>query len=966
MKKIILPPSSIVLLVFVVFQFSNGQGLLLKNYTTQDGLPDSRVAPILQDRDGYMWFGTQAGITRYDGQKFVNFSQAKEIPGIFARCICQDSSGAIWFGYSGFYRGGLMRIWNGGIVTFSGLNSPFANNVNSVVEDRHRDVWVSGAGGLNRIHFTNAERTSWSIDSFPNYPSGALYIDSKGILWIGSDRVYSYYNGELHDELRERGYSGDFGVRSYAIYESPEGELWAGGFNGALCLKDGGVKFYSTAEGLPERGVWAFQEDRQGNFWVGTMNGLYRRVSENGEYRFRRDESFGDAVVYDISLDREGNVWFASAPGVRKLIAGDFILDFPGKEMLSKPGIGPIEQDEMGTIYFGSRNTGLYRLQESQLVREPVTTLTITSMLAETPRKIWLGTWRGGVVLKNHDQEFVFGVQAGLPSSAVHALAKERDGSILIGTAAGICRLDPEGRVHKLAHPAIDTLTIFDIKEFSSCPSCPEDIWLATQRGVRLVRLSGDSLIPISLRWTGTEGRDAIVYEILADREHRLWLATDGSGLIEYDGKALRQYTTNDGLVGDRVFALAQDSLGQIWVGTSSGLSQFDGTSFRNFMAGDGFNEIGIHGLMVDRAGDLWVSSFPGVTKLRPQRLYHSGHHPPIYITGIQADTTLLKPAEPFELAPGVAAILFRYAGLSFTDETNIRYKYKLEGYDRSWSPPVKGREVRYTHLPAGSYTFNVLARNSEGVWSTHPALASFSVLPPVWQRWWFVAACAGLTAAGVYAAYRYRLNKLLEIERTRSRIAMDLHDDIGSSLTRISVMTEVAKRKATKADVEQTEYLNKIGETARALIDSLGDIVWSVDPKNDDLQNVIRRIVQFGQETCEGSQMTFETEILGSFDETRLPLQKRRDIYLVFKEAIHNIVQHSEAGSVRFSVHSTRNGALLEIIDDGIGFSMIQGEGDGDGLRTMRIRGERAGGHFNVSSTPNQGSRISLEVKTG
>jgi len=304
--------------------------------------------------------------------------------------------------------------------------------------------------------------------------------------------------------------------------------------------------------------------------------------------------------------------------------------------------------------------------------------------------------------------------------------------------------------------------------------------------------------------------------------------------------------------------------------------------------------------------------------------------------------------------------------GIDFNRVYSDLIKASLEGADRDWSALTDERTVNYASLRPGNYHFLVRAVTAGGVTSVSPATVAFTILPPIWQRWWVITLLALTVGLAVYSLFRYRVARLLELERVRTRIATDLHDDIGSSLTRISVMTEVAKRKATKADVEQTEYLNKIGETARALIDSLGDIVWSVDPKNDDLQNVIRRIVQFGQETCEGSQMTFETEILGSFDETRLPLQKRRDIYLVFKEAIHNIVQHSEAGSVRFSVHSTRNGALLEIIDDGIGFSMIQGEGDGDGLRTMRIRGERAGGHFKVSSTPNQGSRISLEVKTG
>lgn len=424
------------------------------------------------------------------------------------------------------------------------------------------------------------------------------------------------------------------------------------------------------------------------------------------------------------------------------------------------------------------------------------------------------------------------------------------------------------------------------------------------------------------------------------------------------------QYTIDDGLAGNRIYALAQDSLGLIWVGTSSGLSQFDGRGFKNFKHDQGYSEIGIHGLLVDRDGYLWVSNFPGVSKIRPQRFCKNDLPPPIYILEIEADTIKFSPGRTIKLQHDVAAIAFHYAGLSFTDEHNIRYKYILEGYDQDWSAPTAERQVRYTHLPSGDYTFKVLARNSNGIWSEQPATASFVVLPPLWEQWWFIVSCAILLSAGFYSGYRYRLKKLLEIERTRSRIAMDLHDDIGSSLTRISVMTEVAKRK-TPDDIERAEYLTTIGDTARELIDSLGDIVWSVDPKHDDLQNVIRRIVQFGQETCEGSGITFETEIQGNFDEVKLTLERRRDLYLVFKEAINNIVRHSKATVVRFSVRQTHVGAFLQIEDDGVGISQ-DSEHYGKGLESMQERGERIGERFSITSKPNKGTCISLEIKTG
>jgi signal transduction histidine kinase len=205
----------------------------------------------------------------------------------------------------------------------------------------------------------------------------------------------------------------------------------------------------------------------------------------------------------------------------------------------------------------------------------------------------------------------------------------------------------------------------------------------------------------------------------------------------------------------------------------------------------------------------------------------------------------------------------------------------------------------------------------------------------------------------------------MLQLERTRNRIAMDLHDDIGSTLTRMSVMTEVAQRRLMDDRNATQEFLAKIGDTSRDLIESLGDIVWTVDPHHDDLQNVIRRIVQFGQEVCEGRNIAFETELAGTFDAVKLAPEQRRDIYLVFKEGINNLVKHSGATRARFGVRPVNKGILMELQDNGRGIAQGS-QGTGHGLVSLQERGNRVGSRFVLEGSNGSGTRLCLEIKTG
>jgi ligand-binding sensor domain-containing protein len=939
------------------------QTLLLKNYSTADGLPDSRVAPLFQDRDGYLWFGTQAGLTRYDGRQFETFGPAHEIPGIFGRSILQDRQGVIWFAYSGFQTGGITRYWKGRSDTVS---LPAGGQPNQLAEDPSGNIWVAASNGLYEFLFTDSVRRQRRVHTLIDTTVSAAYVTRTGDFYVAGLRgLYLIRGGTVEPVVRIPVDAQKYWhVRPYSFYEKSPGDLWFGGFWGAYRLHAGVLEKFGAADGLPDRGVWCFGEDEAGDFFAGTMHGLYRIEMVGGRYRFTQEPSFGDAVVYDMLRDREGNLWFASAPGIRRLLRVGTLTHFRGEDRLNASGIGPIVDGPQGSVLFGSRSLGVFTYREGRVYAPfepfPPNALTVTAIAAKQPDRQWFGLWRGGAVLLRGGVHTHYSTSSGLPSDGVHCIVKTRGGPVLIGTAAGVGIVAGGGGVRSVADPRLDGRTVFDIREGTG-----DTLWFGTDDGVRRALMRGDSLRVLPPAPGEKQMAGVIVYAILPGRSGRTYFGTDGKGVILLDHGRWAQITTEDGLVSDRVFALAQDSLGNLWVGTASGLSCCSGRCVRNLTFDQGFGEIGMHGLLTDRDGNVWVSAVPNVREIRPVPIRVSALPPPVYLTEITVDGRAADPRTALELQPDPAVITFRYAALSFTDERNVRYRYALAGFDPGWSVPVTTREVRYTHLPSGSYRFRLLARSADGVWTEHPVEFAFTILPPMWARWWFLTLATAMIGLSLYAGYRYRLNKILQLQQTRNRIAMDLHDDVGSSLTRISVLTEVARRRAGDRDGATAASLAHIGDIARSVIDSLGDIVWTVDPKHDDLQNVIRRIVQFGEEVCEAKGIAFETELHGLFDTVRLSPEQRRDVYLVFKEGINNVVKHSGATMARFQVRPARGVAILELLDNGSGIPG-DAEGGGHGLKSLRERGKRAGIRFVVESREGEGTRISLVCKTG
>jgi signal transduction histidine kinase len=301
------------------------------------------------------------------------------------------------------------------------------------------------------------------------------------------------------------------------------------------------------------------------------------------------------------------------------------------------------------------------------------------------------------------------------------------------------------------------------------------------------------------------------------------------------------------------------------------------------------------------------------------------------------------------------------FLGISLAPGVSLRYQYKLEGADHDWSAPTDQRTVNYANLSPGEYRFLVRAISAGGLMSQSPAVVSFRILPPIWRRWWFIALAACCIAASIYAVDRYRIARLIEMERMRTRIATDLHDDIGSSLSQVSVLSEVIRRQVGNNPVV-AEPLSMIATLSRDLIDAMNDIVWAINPRRDRLADLSHRMRRFASDVFTARDIAFSFNAPGGQHDIRLDTDVRREVFLVFKEAINNIARHAACTEAAVDFRMDGHWLELHVIDNGKGFDPEQ-PGDGNGLASMRQRAGKIGGALTIISATDKGAAVKLKA---
>jgi signal transduction histidine kinase/streptogramin lyase len=477
------------------------------------------------------------------------------------------------------------------------------------------------------------------------------------------------------------------------------------------------------------------------------------------------------------------------------------------------------------------------------------------------------------------------------------------------------------------------------------------------------------------------------ISDIIVDRKGRVWAATPTKGLLKIENlisgnPTTKVYTTDDGLSSLSGQFLTEDNDGKIYYLNARTLDVLEPETgkVRHYTIADGLSGTGNGVALRDRSGTLWFGAHRGLSRFTPQREKAQAPPPSVFISDLRAGgknipVNAVGETEITDLTLDADArqMQIEFFGLSLATGESLRYQYKLEGADADWSVPSSGRAANYPSIPPGSYRFLVRAVNSDGAASATPAAISFTVLRPVWQRWWFLLLAALTAGATVYALYRYRVNQIIKLERVRTRIATDLHDDIGSSLSKIAILSEVARRKngnGTSVSDDTNEPLQVIADTSREMVDSMSDIVWAINPERDNLSDLIQRMRRFAEDILDAQDINYQFIAPEHLRELALGADVRRDVYLIFKECVNNLAKYAEADEAIIEVKLENHNLLIEIADDGRGFDVghkLNGGAasifGGNGLKNMQRRAENFGGAVNIESKIGAGTRIVLRI---
>jgi ligand-binding sensor domain-containing protein/two-component sensor histidine kinase len=874
-----------------------------------------------------------------------------------------DGAGGVWCGTI-TARDGLYHLGsNDGAFRHVDLPMTIAS-VTALRRDRQGTLWVGSPDGLYRLDGGGGGTRVFNVaDGLPNGFIMALLEDRGGHLWIGTRKGLARLNSVSRPRSGQGPDLSTFGVRDglpsgriESLIETADGVLWAGTAEGLAervsrrALNGREFQSYRLAQGLSAHSVGALAEDRDGNLWIGTFGSGAMKVARNGFTTYGEDD--GASYIGALFESRDGAMCIVSRPenalSIARFENGRFVHFRPAWP----PGLtyfgwgrGQVAvQDQTGDWWIATGH-GAYRFARTSRVEE-------------------LAGLRPAAIYTARD---------GLPGDNIYRVFPDSSGHVWIGT---IGPLEEDGLVQW--DRATGKLRAFGKAEGLTKPAptaFAEDraggIWIGFYHGGLARYRNGRFDL-----FGEAEGIDSPVNTLFLDSAGRLWIGC-ALGLLRVDEPAqsrprFQRYGHADGLASEYIGALTEDRLGRVYAATGRGIDRFAPQStglgpIRHYTTSDGVVPGEIDLAHCDRDGNLWFGSPLGLSRLVPTP-DRAGASPPVLITGVSTGG-LPRPISDLgesaveNLRVGRMPMRIDFVGLGFSPGETLRYQYRLEGDEAGWSPPTDHRSVIYASLSPGSYRFLVRVVTSDDSTSLQPASIAFSVLPPLWRTWWFLAASGFALGLAMYGLHRYRLKQLLAVAEVRARIATDLHDDIGASLSQIAILSELAQREGSVAEARRKTPLAEIAGISRQLVDSMSDIVWAIAPEHDRLTNLVYRMRRFAADLLGAHGIVLQFRSTVADRDLKIGADVRRQLYLIFKEAIHNIVRHSGAARVEVDLNRQGSYLYLSLADDGRGFDPTV-EYEGRGLRSMQSRAGALGGKVRWESSPGAGSRVWITVR--
>ena len=1023
---------------FVYPQNYDYKNLTFEHLSIEHGLSQITVHSILEDNNGFLWFGTEDGLNRYDGYEFVVYrndpTDSNSISDNFIWSLFQDSDNNIWVGTNS---GGLNKYCysTNSFKTYPNNLTSRANNIRVIFEDSFKNLWI-GTNNAGLFKFDKRKGTFDNILFSPseNYSIRAMCEDSSKILWVGTNEnglfAYNSITNQIEDFTKSN--SNITSNAIWALATDFRNNIWIGTYNGGLNKFDRTKKTFTSFmntgsdKEIINNNITSLIIDNYNNPWICTEGGLSIYLDHKNEFvNYKHNlsdlRSLSNSFLRVIVKAKSNLIWIGTVGGgLNKLNLNKKFNQFnhnpTNENSLSHNMIRAIEGDSKGNIWIGTLGNGInrYDKQKNRFQRFNSRSMglsedVVTSILEDKNNSLWVGTWGGGLnkikfsfdndgykVVKLNIYKHLPNNSQSFSSDIIQDIFEDSNGNLWIGTEDGLDYYHP--MKHKFIHFKNDPnnkLSISDNRIQSSC--IIEDkfgyLWIGTWQGLNRVKIGDESDFEgnKSFRKFYKENglSDNRIISIYEDIERSstdsliLWIGSIGGGLNKLiakisDGEIsdykIKNYNMSNGLPSNVIYGILGDNEGNLWLSTNNGISKFNANqeSFRNYTMEDGLqsNQFFWGAAHSTLDGEFYFGGINGLNSFYPNQFLENKNIPQIFITKCSIESLdgskkivldnveEIKNNNSIELPYDNYNLKFVFTALDLTTPSRNLYRYILDNYDEKWTENSYLNSVSYTSINDGNYTFQVLGSNNDGYWNLSGTSFNIIIRTPYWKTWWFISIIVMLISGLVFYTIITQIKNLLAVERLRTKLAADLHDNIGSSLTEISILSEVISSRLKTDDNDILHNLEKISTKSRKLIDKMSDIVWLVNPQRDSLYDLILRLQDTYADLLSDTEISFRCENLKSLEKVSLSMEHRQHLFLVFKEAINNAVTHS--GCTEIFLKANVNGRILKMIllDNGHGFEFNENE-IGNGLNNMKTRSKKIGGKLNIKSSVGKGTVV-------
>jgi ligand-binding sensor domain-containing protein/signal transduction histidine kinase len=986
---------------------AGAERLAVHTMTVAEGLAGDQVNCIVRDSEGFLWIGTRTGLSRFDGVRFRSFDTRDGLPDAAVHAVVESADGTLWVGTGlGLSR---MRAERDATGTAFDRVPAIDGSVSALAEDANGTVWASSGDTLYRrqpgseVGF-EAVRPDIPWQAGRGRLISALADAGGDGLWLGTNIGLFLWQGDGVTTHFEHADESDLGRINDLLVDS-SGRLWVAG-NGLLVVAPPARASVAGAR------IWRLD--------VGDESALPDRAGTAAH--LDRYPAFPEGIVVDLASGPDGAIWIACHWGLAIWHDTTMSIHRRSSGLVSDH-LSSVLADDAGNSWIGTQSHGLMRINSigftSYTEADGLLDRQTSSVTLGPDGETVVVAWPPESVLYVRDDESFVALSLPVPEHLPcrgwglnQVTFFDHDGRLWVPTPRGLLRFPRLANLRDLPDTRAEHRYLPDDEVFRLFEDSRGDIWMGILGDLRFARWrrSTDTVerfspadgIPDETATAFAEDRSGAVWigffggslarwrngvfelfgsaqglpsgfvnTLLVDSGGRLWVGAQSGGLAVTDdpeavSPSWRRTTVADGLASDGVFSLTEDRFGRIYVGSLKGLDRLDPNSGRidHFDTATGLVNNLVIDALTDPDGDIWLATDGGVSRYRPEP-DHPRLPPAVLVDHVSADgVDLAVPIRGVATVPRLtlpahtSIVEISFTAVDLTPGSHLHYEFAVARDRPRWSPTAGGRTLRLTGLAAGPHTVRVRALTPDG--SAGPeATVELEIAAPVWRRWWFIGGVASLLAVMVWLVQRWRMQRLLELEQVRSRIAADLHDEMGLSLARVSILAEVAGRRC--GDDATAGTLREIGSTARDLVDATSDMAWALDPRHDTLASLVARLRRTAADVVEGCDARLTVEV-DAPDDVPLASEARRHLLLILKEAIRNACRHGRPRAVSLRIELRPPNLVITLADDGIGFDPAVAH-DGQGVASMRRRASDMGASLRLEAAPGRGTRVVVET---